>query len=74
MRAELNKKVFFIISNPISLDDKLEYSLKPIKNNFMTNLTKITSKLQKYRKEDFRITLFSFDFINKNLENIDYDK
>ena len=74
MRAELNKKVFFIISNPISLDDKLEYSLKPIKNNFMTNLTKITSKLQKYRKEDFRITLFSFDFINNNLENTDYNK
>ena len=63
-------KVFFITSNQSSLEQKLEYSLaKP----GMINLKKVYSKTEKYKGEDFSISVFSFDIEKKNLRKNDYD-
>ena len=63
-------KVFFITSHQSSLDKKLEYTLT---KTGMINLTKVYSKTDKFKGEDFSISVFSFEIENKNLRKNDYD-
>ena len=63
-------KVFFITSHQSSLDKKLEYTLT---KTGMINLKKVYSKTDKFRGEDFSISVFSFEIENKNLRKNDYD-
>ena len=63
-------KVFFISSNQSSLDDKLEYSIK----RGASNLQKVFSKKDKYKREDFSIYVFCFDIIKENLRDKDEQK
>ena len=73
-RAEENKgpfKVFFITSNQTSLDQKIEYTLT---KTGMINLTKAFSKVEKYKGEDFSVSIFCFDIEKKDLRKNDYDQ
>ena len=64
-------KVFFITSNQSSLDKRIEYTLS---KKGMINLRKVHSKVEKYKGEDFSISIFCFDIENKDLRTHDYDK
>ena len=64
-------KVFFIVSNQSSLDDKIEYSLK---KGGMINLQSVISKPFKHKKDEFTTSVYSFDFEKENLNELDKDK
>ena len=63
-------KVFFITSNQSSLDKKIEYTLS---KTGMINLKKAHSKVEKYKGEDFSISIFCFDIEKKDLNRNDFD-
>ena len=58
-------KVFFITSNQSSLDKKIEYTLS---KTGMINLKKAHSEVEKYKGEDFSISIFCFDIEKKRFE------
>ena len=71
MDENQKNKVFYITSNPTSLDERLEYSLN---KSGMVNLKKVFSKISKYKNEDFTTSVFSFDIIIDDLIKNDFDK
>ena len=64
-------KVFFIVSNLSSLDDKIEYSLK---KTGMINLTNVYSKPVKHKMNEFTTSVYSFEFNKEELTDLDKDK
>ena len=61
-------KVFFIVSNESNIDKELQFSLN---NKGMTNLKKLFSKTF---DKNILVSIYSFEFITKKLEDLDKDK
>ena len=66
-----NKKVFFITSNQSKLDKEINYTLA---GSGAINLKPILTKTQKYKMEDFTINVLTFEFVVKDLKDIDKDQ
>ena len=64
-------KVFFITSNLSSLDNEIEYSIS--NSNMIVNLTQILKKSGRYKNKNITTYIFSFEFIqgelNKNFKD-----
>ena len=61
-------KVFFIVSNKLNIDEELQYFLS---NKGMLNLKKIFTKIL---DKNIAVSIYSFEFISKELEEKDKDK
>ena len=69
-KRQLPYKVFFIVSNKSTLNDKIEYSLK---RNGMINFQKVFSKPIKHKMVEFTSSVYSFDIIQGFCNNEIYN-
>ena len=68
-----NFKVFFIVSHETNLDNILEYSLG--ENQGMSNFHKnLTKNMNGDEGKKYTISVYSYDFIPKELSNDDKEK
>ena len=63
-------KVFFTTSNQSSKDKEIEYYLDKGAN---CNFKKVMEKTQKYKMENFTVSVYCFDIIKNNLKEKDKD-